>query len=86
MTLRTSPVAQHQEPMMPLFRWRRPAVDDAYTTWLDAHSRCSAALEAWRKAAPRARAAAYVAYLAELAREELAAAELERLNPPRVAA
>jgi hypothetical protein len=24
--------------------WRRPPVDDAYTEWLDAHSRCAKAL------------------------------------------
>jgi anti-sigma factor RsiW len=65
---------------------RRPPVDDAYTAWLDAHSRCAEALAAWRKAATGARAAAHRRYLAALEREELAAAELERLNPPRVAA
>jgi hypothetical protein len=68
----------------PIWRllWRRPPVDDAYAAWLDAHSRCEAALTAWRSADPGARAAAYCAYLAELEREELAAAELERLQPP----
>jgi len=66
--------------------WRRPPVDDAYTEWLDAHSRCAEALAAWRSAAVGARAAAYRAYLAALEREELSAAELERLNPPRLAA
>jgi hypothetical protein len=66
--------------------WRRPPVDDAYTTWLDAHSRCKEALDAWRAAAIGARAAAYRGYLRALELEELAAAELERLNPPRVAA
>jgi hypothetical protein len=72
----------------PIWRlpWRRPPVDDAYTAWLDAHSRCSATLAAWRRASPDERAAAYGAYVAALEREELAAAELERLNPPRVAA
>jgi hypothetical protein len=63
-------------------RWRRPPVDDAYTAWLDAHSRCSAALAAWRDASPKERRAAYRRYLVELEREELAAAELERLQPP----
>ena len=63
-------------------RWRRPPVDDAYTAWLDAHSRCSAALAAWRDASPKERLAAYRSYLVELEREELAAAELERLQPP----
>jgi hypothetical protein len=65
---------------------RRPRVDDAYTTWLDAQRRCAEALAAWRKASTGARAAAHRAYLAALAREERAAAELERLNPPRVPA
>ena len=63
-------------------RWRRPPVDDAYTAWLDAHSRCSAALAVWRDASPKGRRAAYRAYIVELEREELAAAELERLQPP----
>jgi hypothetical protein len=67
-------------------RWRRPPVDDAYTEWLDAHSRCDQALQVWRKAEPRARAVAYRKYLAELSREELAADELERLQPSRLAA
>jgi anti-sigma factor RsiW len=68
----------------PIWRlaWRRPPVDDAYTEWLGAHSRCAAALAAWRSAEPSARADAYRAYLAELEQEELAAAELERLQPP----
>jgi hypothetical protein len=72
----------------PIWRlpWRRPPVDDAYTAWLDAHSRCSAALDTWREASSDERAAAYRAYLTALQREELAAAELERLNPPRLAA
>jgi hypothetical protein len=66
--------------------WRRPPVDDAYTEWLDAHTRCSEALAAWRRAEPRARGAAYRAYLAALEQEERAAVELERLQPPPVAA
>lgn len=61
---------------------RRPPVDDAYTAWFNAHSRCADALAAWRAAPRRARAVAYRKYLAELYREELAAAELERLQPP----
>lgn len=65
--------------------WRRHPVDNAYAEWLDAHSRCADALAAWRRAATGARDAAYRAYLAALEREELAALELERLNPPRVA-
>jgi len=66
-------------------RWRRPPVDAAYTAWLDAHSRCTAALAAWRDASRDKRHAAYRAYIAELEQEELAAAQLERLQP-RVAA
>ena len=63
-------------------RWRRPPVDDAYTEWLGAHARSAEALATWRAAPRGARAAAYRAYLDELEREELAAAELERLQPP----
>jgi hypothetical protein len=59
---------------------RRRPVDDAYTLWFNAHSRCTHALRAWNKAAPAARAAAYGAYLAELALEDVAAGELERLH------
>jgi hypothetical protein len=66
--------------------WRRPPVDDAYTDWLDAHSRCTDALAAWRRAEPRARRAAYRAYVEALEQEERAAAELERLQPPPLAA
>jgi len=66
--------------------WRRPPVDDAYTEWLSAHTRCAEALAAWRSAEVGTRAAAYRAYEAALEREEVAAAELERLNPPRIAA
>jgi uncharacterized protein YciW len=61
-------------------RSRRRPVDDAYTLWFNAHSRCTQALRAWRIAAPARRAAAYRAYLAELELEELAAGELEQLN------
>lgn len=67
------------------FRSRRHPVDDAYTAWFNAHSRCTQALRAWRVAAPKTRAAAYRAYLAELELEEAAAGELERLHV-RVAA
>jgi hypothetical protein len=59
------------------FNSRRLPVDDAYTTWFNAHSRCGEALQAWLDAAPAARQDAYRAYLAELEREESAAAELE---------
>jgi hypothetical protein len=61
-------------------RWltsRRLPVDDAYTAWLDAHSRSGEALHAWLEAAPAARPDAYRAYQAELELEEAAAAELE---------
>jgi hypothetical protein len=70
-------------------RWLRPRrlpVDDAYTAWFNAHSRCTQALRAWNAAAGAARAAAYRAYVWELTLEEAAAAELERLNAPRLAA
>jgi hypothetical protein len=65
--------------------WRRPPVDDAYTDWLDAHSRCSEALTAWRRADRAGRRAAYRRYVAALEEEERAAAELERLQPPLAA-
>jgi hypothetical protein len=55
-------------------------IDDAYTAWFNAHSRCTQALRAWNAAAPGARAAAYSAYQAELAIEETAARKLEHLN------
>ena len=61
-------------------RSRRLPVDDAYTAWFGAHSRCTQALRAWRTAAPGARAAAYRAYLVALGLEEAAAGELERLH------
>ncbi len=44
------------------------------------------ALRAWRMAPEAAREAAYHAYMAELALEEAAAAELERLYSLRAAA
>jgi hypothetical protein len=62
-------------------RSRRRPVDDAYTAWFGAHSRCTQALRAWSTAAPATRAAAYRAYLAELELEEEAASELERFHP-----
>ena len=61
-------------------RWfssREQPVDDAYTAWLNANSRCAEALREWLKAAPAARPDAYRAYLAELELEAAAAAELE---------
>jgi hypothetical protein len=59
---------------------RRRPVDDAYTLWFNAHSRCTQALRAWNTAAPEARTAAYRVYVAELELEELAAGELEQLH------
>jgi hypothetical protein len=59
---------------------RRPLVDDAYSAWFNAQSRCAHALRVWSAAAPRARAAAHRAYVAELKLEEAAAYELERLQ------
>lgn len=58
-------------------RWldsRLLPVDDAYTAWFNANSRCGQALRAWREAAPEARPDAYRAYLAELELEEAAGA------------
>jgi hypothetical protein len=66
--------------------WRRRPVDNAYTDWLDAQSRCTEALAAWSAAEPEARGAAYSAYLSALEQEERAAAELERRQPPPLAA
>jgi hypothetical protein len=64
----------------------RPSLaDDAYSAWFNAQQRCSAALRAWW-AAPRAgRADAHRAYLVELAVEEMAAGDLERLHRQRLA-
>jgi hypothetical protein len=62
------------------FRSPRLPVDDAYTAWFNAHSRCTQALRDWWTAGPRARAAAYHDYLMELRLEEAAAVELERLH------
>jgi hypothetical protein len=59
---------------------RRHPVDDAYTAWFNAHSRCTVALRVWNDAAPRARATAYRAYLSELALEEAAAMRLHELH------
>lgn len=73
---------------IPLQRFApRPSpADDAYSAWFNAHQRCSAALRAW-SAAPRAgRAEAHRAYLVELALEEMAAGDLERLHRQRPAA
>jgi hypothetical protein len=65
----------------------RPSpADDPYSAWFNAQQHCSAALRAW-SAAPRAsRADAHRGYLVELALEEMAAAELERLHRQRLAA
>ena len=59
---------------------RRRPVDDAYTTWFAAFSRCSEALRAGSTAAPARRATAYRAYLVELELEEAAAGRLEQLH------
>src|SRR3954454_514088 len=56
---------------------QRLPVDDAYTAWFNAHSRCGEALQAWLDCAPAARPRAYRAYRVELELEEAAAAELE---------
>jgi uncharacterized protein YciW len=64
----------------------RLPVDDAYTEWFNAHSRCTQALRAWNAAPRRARAAAYRAYLAELRLEEAAARRLAQLHPGAEAA
>ena len=65
---------------------RLSLADDAYSAWLDAQQRCSAALRAW-SAAPRAtRADAHRAYLVELRLEEMAAADFKRLHRQRRAA
>jgi hypothetical protein len=65
---------------------RRSAADDAYTTWSNAQRRCTEALRAWFAATPEDRAAAYRMYLLTLELEEMAAAELERAVPRRLAA
>jgi hypothetical protein len=52
-------------------------VDDVYTAWFNANSRCGEALRAWREASPAARRDAYRAYRVELELEEAAAAALE---------
>ena len=68
--------------------WRsptRPPVDDAYSAWCNANSRCALALRLWQVAAPEARAAAYREYLIELALEEAAADHLAGLHATRAA-
>jgi hypothetical protein len=69
--------------------WRvlqRSAADDAYTSWFNAQRRCAEALRAWLAATSEDRAAAYRVYLLTLDLEEMAAAELERALPRRLAA
>jgi hypothetical protein len=61
-------------------------VDDAYTAWSNANSRCALALRLWEAAAPETRGAAYRAYLSELALEEAAAEHLAELHAVRAAA
>jgi hypothetical protein len=65
---------------------RRLPVDDVYSAWFSAHSRCTQALRAWNAAAPPARTAAYRAYVAELEVEEAAARTLELLRSEIAAA
>jgi hypothetical protein len=55
---------------------RRLPVDDAYSAWFNASSRCSHALREWFSAPADARAEAYRVYQFELELEEAAAAEL----------
>ena len=55
-------------------------LDDAYMSWIAAEIDSEHALRAWLEAAPRVRAAAYVAYRAAVDREEAAAGDLERLH------
>jgi hypothetical protein len=72
-----------------LTRWRSPRrlpVDDAYTDWFNAQSRCTHALRQWNTARPPARPAAYRAYLDELLLEEAAATRLEQLHSRPAAA
>jgi hypothetical protein len=71
---------------MPLRPPQRLLVDDAYTAWFNANSRSGHALGVWSAASSPERAAAYEAYLVELALEEVAARELERLHAPPAAA
>ncbi|HEX2412664.1 MAG TPA: hypothetical protein VHJ39_15965 [Solirubrobacteraceae bacterium] len=64
----------------------RPSLaDDAYSAWFNAQQRCSAALRAWSAAPHAGRADAHRAYLVELALEEMAARDLERLHRQRLA-
>lgn len=58
----------------------RPPVDDAYSAWFNAQSRCAHALDVWRSAPRAGRADAYDVYLAALDLEEATARELERLH------
>jgi hypothetical protein len=69
--------------------WRSPPrrpVDDAYSAWWNANSRCALALRLWQAAAPGARGAAYREYVIELAHEEVAADQLAGLHAMRAAA
>ena len=65
---------------------QRSPADDAYSAWFNAQERCSAALRAWTAAPHAGRADAHRAYLVELALEEMAAEDLERLHRQRLAA
>jgi hypothetical protein len=57
-------------------RSRRLPVDDAYTAWFNANSRCDYALRTWFSANQDSRREAYRSYVFELELEEAAAAEL----------
>jgi hypothetical protein len=56
------------------------ALDDAHMTWIAAEAASGHALNSWFKAAASDRAAAYVAYVAALDREEAAARDFQRLG------
>jgi hypothetical protein len=63
------------------------AINAAYRNWCDAQRDCAEHLRTWREAAfSSARAEAFRSYCSALAREELAAGELERVVARRLAA
>src|SRR3954452_3486067 len=69
---------------IPLQRPSLASADDAYSAWFNAQQRCSSALRAWWAAPRAARADAHRTYVVDLAIEEMAAADLQRLQrPPR---
>ena len=71
-------------PLQPSAPWPSLA-DDTYSAWFNAQQRCAAALRAWSAAPQAGRADAHRAYLVELALEEMAAGDLERLHRQRLA-